>query len=124
VASEGLFVSLKNLTATLIAIIYTRLDLLSTDLEEGRERLLSLFVVTFVSLFCLCIGVVLLAMLIVVAFWDTHRLLALATLTAVFLIAGLILCRIALRDIRAMPRMFAASLTELSKDQQELESDS
>lgn len=123
-ASEGLFVSLRNLTATLIAIIYTRLDLLSTDLEEGRERLLSLFVVTFVSLFCLCIGVVLLTMMIVVAFWDTHRLLALCTLTAVFLIAGLILCRIALRDIRAMPRMFAASLTELSKDQQQLESDS
>jgi uncharacterized membrane protein YqjE len=122
VASEGLFVSLKNLTATLIAIVYTRLDLISTDLEEGRERMLSLLVVTFVSLFCLCIGVVLLAMMIVVAFWDTHRLLALGSLTGVFLIAGTILSRIAIRELRAMPRMFAASLTELSKDQQELES--
>jgi uncharacterized membrane protein YqjE len=122
VASEGLFVSLKNLTATLIALIYTRLDLISTDLEEGRERMLSLLVVTFVSLFCLCIGALLLAMMIVVVFWDTHRLVALGSLTGVFLVAGLILCRIAIRELRAMPRMFAASLTELSKDQQQLES--
>lgn len=121
-ASEGLFVSLKNLTATLIALIYTRLDLISTDLEEGRERMLSLLVVTFVSLFCLCIGALLLAMMIVVVFWDTHRLVALGSLTGVFLVAGLILCRIAIRELRAMPRMFAASLTELSKDQQQLES--
>lgn len=121
-ASAGLLLSLKNLTATLIAIVYTRLELLSTDMEEGRERMLSLFIVTFVSLFCLCIGVVLLAMMIVVIFWETHRLLALGTLTGAFLLVGLILCRIAIRQLRAMPRMFAASLTELSKDQQQLES--
>ena len=38
-ASKGLLDSLKALTGTLIAIVYTRLELLSTDLEEERERL-------------------------------------------------------------------------------------
>ncbi len=35
----GLFDSLKVLTATLIAIAHTRLELLSTELEEERVRL-------------------------------------------------------------------------------------
>lgn len=121
-ASEGLFASLKNLTATFVAIVYTRLDLLSTDLEEGRQRLMSLLVMAFVSLFCLCVGVVLLAILIVVAFWDTHRLLVLSALTGVFLIVGAILCGAAMRALKSMPRMFKASLAELSKDQQQIAS--
>lgn len=119
-AGEGLFSSLKNLTATLVAIVYTRLDLLSADLEEGRERLISLLVMSFISLFCLCVGVVLLSILIVVVFWDTHRLLVLCTLTASFLASGGILCAFAIRALKAMPRVFETSLAELSKDQQQL----
>ncbi len=112
--------SLKNLTSTLIAIIQTRLELLGTDLEEGRERLISLLVMIFMSLFCLCFGIGLLALLLVVVFWDTHRLLALSTLTGVFLIAGGVLCFLVIRTLKAMPRMFEASLIELSKDQRQI----
>lgn len=119
-AGEGLFSSLKNLTATLVAIVHTRLDLLSTDLEEGRERLIALLVMSFVSLFCLCVGIVLLAILIAVVFWDTHRLLILCMLTGIFLTSGGILCVFAIRALKAMPRVFETSLAELSKDQQQL----
>lgn len=121
--AEGLFTSLKNLTVSLIAIIHTRLELLSTDLEEGRERFISLLATIFVALFCLCFGAVLLTILIVVVFWDTYRLLALGSLTGIFLIAGLILSAIAIRALKSMPRMFEASLAELIKDHQELDSD-
>lgn len=117
----GLLHSLKSLSATLIAIIYNRLDLLSTDMEEARERLLSLLVLTFVSLFCLCLGMVLLAMLVVVIFWDTHRLVALSALTGFFLLAGAILSIVTMRALHNMPRVFAASLTELSKDHELLD---
>ncbi|PKO46821.1 MAG: hypothetical protein CVU29_04985 [Betaproteobacteria bacterium HGW-Betaproteobacteria-22] len=116
---EGLFKSLKNLTATLVSIVQTRLELLSTDLEEGRERLISLLATIFVALFCLCFGLVLLAILVVVLFWDTHRLLVLVVLTGLFLSLGGVLSVMALRALKTMPRMFAASLAELAKDQQE-----
>lgn len=119
--AEGLLNSLKNLAVTLIAIIHTRLELLSTDLEEGRERLISLLAMIFVSLFCLCFGAVLLTLLIVVIFWDTHRLLALGTLTGLFIAAGAVLGIMALRALKSMPRMFEASLTELIKDHQEID---
>lgn len=121
-AGEGLLTSLKNLTATLIAVVHTRLELLSTDLEEGRERLISLLVMAFISLFCLCFGVVLLAILVVVAFWDTHRLLVLGALTGVFFVVGVVLCALAIRALKTMPRMFEASLGELSKDYQQIDS--
>jgi uncharacterized membrane protein YqjE len=82
---------------------------------------MSLLVMAFLSLFCLCVGVVLLAIFIVVTFWDTHRLLVLGLLTGVFLLSGTILCMIALRALKVMPRLFKASLAELSKDQQQLD---
>lgn len=119
--AEGLLHSLKNLTVTLIAIIHTRLELLSTDLEEGRERFISLLAIAFVSLFSLCFGAVLLTILIVVVFWDTHRLLVLGSLTGLFLIVGTVLGGIVVRRLKSMPRMFEASLAELIKDHQEID---
>ncbi len=120
--AEGLLTSLKNLTVTLIAIIHTRLELLSTDLEEGRERFISLLAIAFVSLFSLCFGAVLLTILVVVVFWDTHRLLVLSSLTGLFLIVGAVLGAIVVRRLKSMPRMFEASLAELIKDHQEIDS--
>ena len=118
-SNNGLLGSLKRLTNTCIGIVHTRLELLSTDLEEGRERLISLLAMTFVALFCLCFGMVLLAILIVVLFWDTHRLLVLSLLTGLFIVTGGIIGALAIRALKSMPRMFEASLAELVKDHQE-----
>jgi uncharacterized membrane protein YqjE len=119
--AEGLLNSLKNLTVTLIAIIHTRLELISTDLEEGRERFISLLAMAFVSLFSLCFGAVLLTILLVAVFWDTHRLLVLGSLTGIFLLAGTVLGTLVIHRLKSMPRMFEASLAELIKDHQEID---
>jgi uncharacterized membrane protein YqjE len=119
--AESLLNSLKNLTVTLIAIIHTRLELISTDLEEGRERFISLLAMAFISLFSLCFGAVLLTILIVVVFWDTHRLLVLGSLTGLFLIAGAALGAVVVGRLKSMPRMFEASLAELIKDHHEID---
>ena len=121
--NDGLLGSLKRLTNTCIGIVHTRLELLSTDLEEGRERLISLLAMTFVALFCLCFGMVLLAILIVVLFWDTHRLLVLSLLTGLFIFTGGIIGALAIRALKSMHRMFEASLAELVKDHQETSRD-
>ena len=119
-SSKGLFESLKGLTASLVAIVHTRLDLLSSDIEEDRERLAALLVLMLVALFCFGVGVVLLAILIVVAFWDSYRILALSGLVGIFLASGLAAYGFALHKLRTKPRLFAASLSELSKDRQQL----
>ena len=120
--SKGLLESLATLAATLVAIAHTRLDLLSADLEEDREHLLSLLVLTLAALFCLGVGVVLATILLVVAFWDTHRILALSGLAVFFLAAGMAAWMFAKHKARTKPRLFAASLSELLKDRQQLDS--
>ena len=121
-ASEGLFESLKTLSVSLVSIVHTRLELLSMDVAEEREQLTSFLVLVLVALGCFGVGVVLLAMLVVVAFWETHRLLALAGMTGLFLAAGVGLGWFAMHRVRTKPRLFEASLAELSKDRQQLRS--
>lgn len=119
-----MFESLKTLSASLVSIVHTRLELLSTDVAEEREHLISLLVMGLVTLFCLGVGIVLLAILIAVAFWESHRLMALGGLTGLFLAAGAGVAWLAMHKARTRPRLFAASLAELSKDRQHLTSGS
>lgn len=120
-AAGGLFDSLKTLSGSLVGLVQTRLELLSTDIAEERVHLTRLLVLGLLALFCFGVGVVLLAMLIVVVFWDTHRLAALGGLTGLFLAAGAGLVAFALHKARTRPRLFEASLAELSKDRQHLD---
>ncbi len=119
-----MFESLKTLSGSVVGIVHTRLELLSTDIAEEREHLTTLLVLGLVALFFLGVGVVLLAILIAVAFWESHRLAALGGLTGFFLLAGAGLAWLALHKARTKPKLFEASLAELSKDRQHLTSGS
>jgi len=114
----GLVDSLTATAATMVAIVHTRLDLLSTDLEEEREHFVALTLFALGAFFCLGVGVVLMASLLVFAVWDSHRLLALGALAVTFLTAGGFAIMVALKKIKAKPRLFSASLAELRKDRQ------
>ncbi len=118
--NKGLLHSLTVLVGSLVSIAHTRLELLSTDLEEDRQHLLVLVLMSLVALFSLLFGVILLAILLVVVFWDTHRLLALGSLAGFFLVAGLVACVFAVCKAKTKPRLFLASLLELFKDSQQL----
>ena len=94
--SKGLLNSLSTFAATLVAIAQTRLELLSADLEEDRAHYLSLLTLVLVALFCLGVGVVLAAILLVVVFWDTQRLLVLGLLAGV----GIVVIYVATSGVR------------------------
>jgi uncharacterized membrane protein YqjE len=119
--SGGLLSSLTVLASTLVEIVHTRLELLSTDLEEDRDYLLSLVIYSLVALFFMIIGVTILAILIVVIFWESHRLLVLGLLAGGFIIVGLSVASYTLRRAKTKPRMFLASLLELVKDKQQMD---
>lgn len=121
---SGLFASLRALSSSLLAVIQTRLELLALDLAEERERLTALLGIALAALFFLGIGVILLVFLVIVAFWDTHRLLVTGGLTVLFLLTGGGLAALALHRLRNKPKLFSASLAELAKDRQQLNSGS
>lgn len=118
--SKGLLESLTILAGTLVAVAHTRLDLLFADMEEEREHFLTLLITAMVSLFCFGVGVVLATILVVMSFWNDHRLLVLGILTGIFLATGLALWARARHKMKKRPRLFAASLAELGKDREQL----
>ena len=120
VEGKGLFESLTSFASTLVAIAQTRLALLSTDLEEERVHVFSLLALVLAALFFIGVAVVLTTILLVVAFWDTHRVLVLGLLAGIFLAVGLAAGGVALHKARTKPKLFSASLSELRKDRQQL----
>lgn len=119
-AGKGLLESLTSFASTLVGITHTRLNLVSNDLEEYHSHVVAQLVLTQVAQFFIGMGVVLATILLVVAFWDTERLLVLGSLAAFYLVVGLAAGAVAMHRARARPRPFAASLSELYKDRQQL----
>lgn len=120
---RGLFDSLTAMTATLVAVAHTRLDMLSTDLEEDREHLLSLLILSLAALFCLGVAVILAVILLVAALGEAYRLLVLGSLAGLFLIVSCALWRFTVHKVKTKPKLFSASLSELYKDHQQLDPD-
>jgi uncharacterized membrane protein YqjE len=119
-SQENLLSSLKNLVSTGASIAQTRLELISTDVQIARAKFLSLLVMVIFTLFFLFFGLVMLALLIVIYSWESDRMLALSLLTSSFLVIGFILTLVLLRTLKTMPKLFEATIAELSKDRQEL----
>lgn len=117
----GLFASLRGLIATAVALLLTRFELLATELEEEKLRLISLLAYAAAAFFLLGVGVVFLAIFLTVLFWDSNRLLVIGGLTAAFLFFGVGALLLAQRQIRGGSRLFAASLAELAQDHQALQ---
>lgn len=118
--SQGLLASLTALAATLVAIAHTRLDLLSTDLDEEREHFSSMLMLTLTALFFLGLGVVLTTILLVAFFWESHRILVLGLIAGCFFSVSLAAWGRAMYKTRTKPRLFAVSMAELLKDRQQL----
>ncbi|MBU3591057.1 phage holin family protein [Polynucleobacter sp. 78F-HAINBA] len=119
-SQENLLSSLKNLVSTGASIAQTRLELISTDVQIARAKFLSLMVMIIFTLFFLFFGLVMLALLIVIYSWEADRIFALSLLTGGFLSVGIILALVVLRSLKTMPKLFEATIAELSKDRQEL----
>lgn len=117
----GLFGSVKALLATLVAIVHTRLELLSTELQEELARLGSILAWGYVALFFASLAVWFLGLTVLIVFWDTpYRLLVAGLLALVFFILAAAAVAFVLRLVHSKPRLFDASLTELERDHQDL----
>lgn len=117
---KGLLTSIGELASTLLVIMRTRLELLSTDLAEDREHLLHILKLTLISMFCLGVGVVMITVWILMMFWNSHGLLVLGSLAVLFLLIGIITWRYSICSARRKPKLFESSLSELLKDWESL----
>lgn len=118
--SPGLLASLRNLAATAVGVLQTRLELLATEVEEERLRLLQIVFWAVIAVFFLVLGILMVTLFFVVLFWDTHRVLVTGILAALFLALGVVTGLAVRSRARAKSKLFSASLAELAKDREQL----
>jgi len=112
--------SLKRMTGTLLAIFQTRLELLSSEMEEERLNIEQMLLYGSIALFFFGLAIILLTAFVVVVFWDSYRLLVLGSLAILFFIIGLLVSNALRRVAREKSKLFSASLAALADDRDRL----
>jgi len=118
--SAGLFHSLSNLVGTLVSVAHTRLQLLTTELQEEVQRAAQLLIWAFISLFAAMMALFLGALTVIFVFWDTHRLLAALLMTAVLFGVAVAAALVLQAKLKTRPAPLDETLAELAKDRDRL----
>jgi uncharacterized membrane protein YqjE len=116
----GLLESIARLGRTALGVLRTRLEILATEIEEERIRVAQLALLVAGIIFCVQMAVSLFVAFLVVLFWETHRLLTLGLVAALFLIAGIAGAAWLRHLLRTRPKMFASTIGEIFKDENRL----
>ncbi|MGE5472261.1 MAG: phage holin family protein [Bacteroidota bacterium] len=116
---QGLFAALKNIVATLVAIGKTRAELLVTELEEEKIRLLLLGSKAIGAAFLLIVGIILAICCFALIFWE-QRVLVFGIFAALFIAGGMLLVRSMQTQAARPSQLFRSSLAELEADVAEL----
>ena len=115
--------ALKRFSAVLLQGLDYRLDLLFLEFQEEKQRLLGALFLAMVAAFAAFLGFLCLNLLVILLFWETHRVLV-VVLMCVFYIAAALSIGVWLRHrLRSEPDPFSASRSELRKDMSFLEGD-
>ena len=100
----SLYSSLRSLWGVALAIVYTRLDLLTAELEDEATRAVRLIVVSLASLLCVGMALFFLMFFLVAAFWETaYRLPILGGVFLVYALASVVLLLIARNMVLRRP---------------------
>ena len=115
-SNEPVSAPLRRLGASLLTLGRVRLELLAIEVQEEKERVAGLLLwalsAALLAGFCLLTAMV----FVIVALWDTHRLLALGGAT-LLLFAAAVFAFTKVRALLAMPAtLFQTSLAELRED--------
>jgi uncharacterized membrane protein YqjE len=117
---SGIFRSIAQLLATAIGIVQTRLELLSTELQEEVHRVAEIVIWSVVAFIAAGMGLLLLALAVIFVFWDTHRVVASIGVTSAFFALAVVAALVLRAKVRGKPPLLDATLAELKKDRDQL----
>jgi uncharacterized membrane protein YqjE len=100
----------------LLAMLQTRLELATVEVQEEWQRMLSYLAWTLLAVLLMAGAALLAAAFVILLFWDSYRLQAVAALALLFALAGGALLRRARARFAARPPLLAATLAELRSD--------
>ena len=116
-ATPGLFASLRSFWGVLIAILYTRFDLVTAELEDEAIRAVKLILAGLISLLCLFAAFFFAMYFLIAIFWDTeYRLCVIGSIFVVYFLIGIGLLFLTRHMIVSRPRFLSQTLAELRRD--------
>jgi uncharacterized membrane protein YqjE len=118
--AAGLFQSLSNFASTVVAIAHTRLQLLTTELQEEVRQVGAILLWAFIAVFAALIALFLGALAIIFVFWDTHRGAVSLAMIAGFLGIAAAAALTLRSKLRSKPPLLDDTLAELAKDRDQL----
>jgi uncharacterized membrane protein YqjE len=116
----GLFESLRALIATLVAMAQTRVELFGTEIEEELHRVVALVLGAVVVVAFASLALLFSALVVIAAFWDTHRVAAVVAVAAGFIILAILSYFTVRERTRRRSRLLSATLGELERDLRQL----
>jgi uncharacterized membrane protein YqjE len=116
----GLFQSFSNFAGTLIAIAHTRLQLLTTELQEEVRQVGAILLWAFIAAFAAMMGLFLGALAVIFVFWDTHRIAASLAMIAMFVTIAVVAALLLAKKLRSKAPLLDDTLAELAKDRDNL----
>ena len=116
----GLFHSLNSLLATFVALVHTRLELLTTELQEEVRQVGAILLWAFIAAFAAMMGLFLGALAVIFVFWDTHRIAASLAMIGLFVAVAMVAGLMLRHKLSNKPAMLDDTLAELAKDRDHL----
>lgn len=113
--------SARRMLGTIIALLHTRLELFTTEIEEEIHRAVGILLWGVIALFFGSLTVLMVAFLVIIIFWDDHRILAASLVTATFLVMTFVFALLARARLRAKDRFMGSSIEELKRDRESLD---
>lgn len=111
----------RLLLADVIELVQVRLELFTVEARLETARLVWMLMLGAFAVVLLSFGLIFLSIFITVLLWDTHRELALAVFTALFLGGGFVLLMLARSRFKQGARMFEATRAELQRDKERMQ---
>jgi uncharacterized membrane protein YqjE len=105
-----------RIAATLAAMVGTRLELAAVEFQEDARRLLGYLAWSLLAVFLAAGSTMLAALFVILLFWDTYRLQAVAGMAALLGVAALLIVSSVRSKLNAQTPLFADTLAELRKD--------
>ena len=108
--------SFRRLSAVLVDGLECRLALLALEFQEEKQRLLGGLILALAAAFAAFLGFLCLNLLLVLLFWETHRIPVVILMCGFYIAAALFTGAWLRHRLRTEPDPFSTSLGELQKD--------
>ncbi len=108
--------ALSQLAANAIALVRTRLELASVELQETTGRVKDLLILAVCGALLAIFTLVFASMFVIVCFWDTHPVAAVGGVTLFYFVLTVVVAVRLRQRVRGGPKPFAATLAELEND--------